>query len=111
MLKATQKNNIISITTPLGKDTLYLTHFTATEAISQLFSISVSMFTVGTQISLDSLVGKNVCITLRNAESNGAVRYFHGVVSHLESAGMRTAASDDAQNYIDYQAVIVPQMA
>nr|WP_235781804.1 phage late control D family protein [Shewanella vesiculosa] len=57
MLKATQKNNIISITTPLGKDVLYLTHFTATEAISQLFSISVSMFTVGTQISLDSLVG------------------------------------------------------
>ncbi|MFK3976111.1 type VI secretion system tip protein TssI/VgrG [Shewanella vesiculosa] len=111
MLKATQKNNIISITTPLGKDVLYLTHFTATEAISQLFSISVSMFTVGTQISLDSLVGKNVCITLRNAESDGAARYFHGVISHLESAGMRTAASDDAQNYIDYQAVIVPQMA
>ncbi|OBT11151.1 type IV secretion protein Rhs [Shewanella sp. UCD-FRSSP16_17] len=111
MLKATQKNNIISISTPLGKDTLYLTHLTATEAISQLFSINVSMFTVGTQISLDSLVGKNVCITLRNAESDGAARYFHGVVSHLESAGMRTAASDVSQDYIDYQAVIVPRMA
>ncbi|UJF20494.1 type VI secretion system Vgr family protein [Shewanella sp. OMA3-2] len=111
MLKATQKNNIISITTPLGKDTLYLTHFTATEAMSQLFSISASMFTVGTQINLENLVGKNVCITLRNAQSAGAVRYFHGVVSHIESAGMRTAASDVAEDYIDYQAVIVPRAA
>ncbi|UCX04446.1 type VI secretion system tip protein TssI/VgrG [Shewanella glacialimarina] len=111
MLKATQKNNIISITTPLGKDILYLTHFTATEAISQLFSISVSMFTVGKQINLESLVGKNVCITLRNAQSAGAVRYFHGVVSHIESAGMRTAASDVAEDYIDYHAVIVPRAA
>ncbi|PMG49476.1 type VI secretion system tip protein TssI/VgrG [Shewanella sp. 10N.286.52.B9] len=111
MLKATQKNNIISITTPLGKDTLYLTHFTASEAISQLFSISVSMFTIGTQIKLEDLVGKNVCISLRNAESDGAARYFHGVISHIESAGMRTAAADVAQDYIDYQAVIVPRAA
>ncbi len=111
MKKATQKNNIISISTPLGKDTLYLTHLSATEAISQLYAITVSMFTVGTTISLDGLVGKNVCVSLRNAESGGAIRYYHGVVSHLESTGMRTAAVDDAENYIDYQAVIVPTAA
>ncbi|WP_076418010.1 type VI secretion system tip protein VgrG [Colwellia sp. UCD-KL20] len=111
MQKATQKNNIISIATPLGKDTLYLTHLSGTEAISQLFSFTVSMFTVGTKIALDALVGKKVCVSLRNAESNGAIRYFHGVVSHLESAGMRTASSDEKENYIDYQAVIVPTAA
>ncbi|WP_159819885.1 type VI secretion system Vgr family protein [Colwellia sp. 20A7] len=111
MQKATQKNNIISISTPLGKDTLYLTHLSATEAISQLYSFTVSMFTVGTTISLDGLVGKNVCVSLRNAESGGAIRYYHGVVSHLESTGMRTAATDDVEDYIDYQAIIVPTAA
>lgn len=111
MQKATQKNNIISIDTPLGKDTLYLTHLSGSEAISQLYSFTVSMFTVGTKIALDALVGKKVCVSLRNAESNGAIRYFHGVVSHLESAGMRTASSDEKENYIDYQAVIVPTAA
>ncbi|WP_394203309.1 type VI secretion system Vgr family protein [Shewanella waksmanii] len=111
MLKATQANNIISIQTPLGKDALYLTHLSADEAISQLFSITVSMYAVGTSISLPSLVGKSVTIALRNAFSSGAVRYFNGVVSHMESAGMRTAASDVSEDYIDYQAVIVPAAA
>ncbi|WP_028773306.1 type VI secretion system Vgr family protein [Shewanella waksmanii] len=111
MLKATQANNIISIQTPLGKDALYLTHLSADEAISQLFSITVSMYAVGTSISLANIVGKSVTIALRNAFSSGAVRYFNGVVSHIESAGMRTAASDVSEDYIDYQAVIVPTAA
>ncbi|MBU2870493.1 type VI secretion system tip protein TssI/VgrG [Colwellia sp. E2M01] len=111
MQKATQKNNIISISTPLGKDTLYLTHLSATEGISQLYSFTVSMFTIGTTISLDGLVGKSVCVSLRNAESGGAIRYYHGVISHLESTGMRTAATDDVEDYIDYQAIIVPTAA
>ena len=108
MQKATQNNNIINISTPLGKDALYLTSFSANEAISQLFSFTASMYTIGTKISLDDLVGKPVCISLRNALSSGAVRYFHGIVSHIESGATRTAASDIQSEYTDYHAVIVP---
>ena len=111
MQKATQKDNIISIATPLGKDVLYLTHFSADEAMSTLFNYKVSMYTVGTKITLDGLVGKPVSISLRNAEGGGAVRYFHGVVSHIESTGMRTSDADVAEDYIDYQAIIVPSAA
>ncbi|WP_028865916.1 type VI secretion system tip protein TssI/VgrG [Psychromonas aquimarina] len=111
MQKATQKNNIISISTPLGKDTLYLTHFSAREAISQTFSLSASMYTVGTKITLDGLVGKPVCISLRNALSSGSIRYFHGIVSHIESSGSRTAAVDDKEDYTDYHLTILPSTA
>ncbi|WDE01191.1 type VI secretion system tip protein TssI/VgrG [Thalassomonas actiniarum] len=111
MQKATQENNVISIDTPLGKDVLYLTRFAAEESMSHPFSYQVMMFTVGTKIALKDLVGKKVCISLRNAEGSGDMRYFHGVVSHLESLGMRTSDSEVAQDYIDYRAVVVPSVS
>ena len=111
MQKATQENNVISIDTPLGKDVLYLTRFSADESMSHPFSYHVMMYTLGTQIALADLVGKKVCISLRSAEAGGAVRYFHGVVSHLESLGMRTSDTEVAQDYIDYRAVVVPSLS
>ncbi|WP_018693252.1 type VI secretion system tip protein TssI/VgrG [Algicola sagamiensis] len=107
MQKETQKNNVISIQTPAGKDTLYLTHFTANEGISDLFTISANMFTVDTQIAHEDLVGKPVTISLRNANGKGH-RYFNGVVSHLTSLGSRISDSTNKKNYIDYRATIVP---
>lgn len=114
MQKAQQTNNIISISTPLGKDDLYLTRFSATEAISQLFTISASMYTVGTKISLDDLIGQPVCIKLRKANKflfPIAPRYFHGVVSHIESSGSRTSSTDDKEDYIDYHLTIQPAIS
>jgi type VI secretion system secreted protein VgrG len=110
----TQDNNIISISTPLGKDVLYLTRFSATETMSQLFSISASTYTIGQQISLEDLIGQQVCITLR---SDGSTliplpdRYFNGVVSYIECSGSRTAASDVSEDYIDYHLTIQPTLA
>ncbi len=111
MQKATQKNNIISIETTLGKDKLYLTEFSAHEAMSEIYSFNAVMYTVGTQISLEKLVGTEVTVALRNTESSADVRYFHGVISYLESKGMRTSASDVAEQYIDYHATIVPAIS
>lgn len=107
MQKATQKNNVIQISTPAGKDALYLTRFVAQEAMSDLFVISANMYTIGGQISHEDLVGKPVSISLRNADG-GSERYYHGIVSHLVSNGSRTADVDEQKNYIDYQATIVP---
>ena len=110
----TQINNNISIHTPLGEDVLYLTRFSATEAISQLFSISASMYTVGTQINLDELIGQPVYISLRQGDKFFIPlppRYFHGVVSHIESSGSRTVDSSDKENYIDYHLTIQPTIS
>ena len=111
MQKASQDNNVISIATPLGKDVLYLTRFCANEAMSSPFSYHLMMYTVGTKITLDELVGKKICVSLRNDQGEEAIRYFHGVVCHLTSTGMRTSDSEVAQDYIDYQAVVVPAMS
>lgn len=107
MQKATQKNNVIQINSPAGKDALYLTRFVAQEAMSDLFVISANMYTIGGQISLDDLVGKPVSISLKNADGGGE-RCYHGIVSNLVSNGSRTADPDEQKNYIDYQATIVP---
>lgn len=107
----TQDNNIISISTPLGKDVLYLTRFSAQETMSQLFSISASTYTIGTRISLDDLIGQQVCITLRSSNLLIQNRYFNGVVSYIECSGSRTAASDISEDYIDYHLTIQPTVA
>jgi len=110
----TQDNNIISISTPLGKDVLYLTRFSAQETMSQLFSISASTYTIGTRISLDDLIGQQVCITLRSADGTLIPlpdRYFNGVVSYIECSGTRTSASDVSEDYIDYHLTIQPTVA
>jgi len=110
----TQDNNIISISTPLGKDVLYLTRFSAQETMSQLFSISASTYTIGTRISLDDLIGQQVCITLQSANEKLIPipdRYFHGVVSYIECSGSRVAASDISEDYIDYHLTIQPTAA
>ena len=110
MQKATQDKNVIQISTPAGKDALYLTRFVAQEAMSDLFVMSVSMYAIGQQIAHEDLVGKPVTIKVKNADGGGE-RYYHGIVSHLVSKGSRTAAIDEQKNYIDYQATIVPHAA
>jgi len=110
----TQDNNIISISTPLGKDVLYLTRFSASEAMSQLFSISASTYTNGTRISLDDLIGQQVFITLKSGENSLIPlpnRYFNGVVSHIECSGSRVSDPDLQEDYIDYHLIIQPTAA
>ena len=110
----TQDNNIISISTPLGKDVLYLTRFSAQETMSQLFSISASTYTIGQQISLDSLIGQEVCITLKSDDVSLIPlpdRYYHGIVSHIECSGSRVTAAGDNEDFFDYYLTIQPTAA
>ncbi|WP_151174097.1 type VI secretion system Vgr family protein [Pseudoalteromonas ruthenica] len=111
MQKATQDKNVIKITTAAGKDAFYLTSFNAAESMSELFVISANMFTIGSQVSHDAVVGKAAVIELRNAKGGGAARHFHGIVSQMVSLGTRTADKDEQKNYIDYQVTIVPVAA
>ena len=110
----TQFNNTITISTPLGDDVLYLTRFSAQEAISQLFSISASTYTLGTRISLDDLIGQPVSIKLKGGDSLLIPlpdRYFHGVVSYVECSGARTASAGENEDFLDYHLTIQPTAA
>ena len=110
MQNETQKNNVIQINTPLGKDALYLSRIVAQEAMSDLFVISASVYALGRQVSHEDLLGKPVSILMKSTD-NKTERYYHGIVSDLVSKGTRTADLTEKKNYIDYQAVIVPHAA
>ncbi len=108
MGKITQKGRLLSISTPLGEDFLLLRKLSATEGLSQLFSINVELLHeedkgVGkvTLIEPESILGKAVTISV--TQSAGEKRYFSGIISRF-SQGNR------AYNYSYYYATIVPHI-
>ncbi|GAA3918610.1 type VI secretion system tip protein VgrG [Litoribacillus peritrichatus] len=109
MLKATQDANTIKITTPLGKDTFYLTSFNSFECISQLFRHEVVMYTNGVEIDPKALIGKSVTVSLLMNQDGAVVeRFFNGIVSELRSLGQRTPNEAEGNLYRDYAATVVP---
>src|SRR5580700_2474674 len=77
----TQKDRIIAIDTPLGKDVLLLVGFAAHEGISHLFRISAELISENASIDFSKVIGKKVCIYLTLAD--GRQSYFNGHVSRF----------------------------
>ncbi len=76
----------MSIATPLGKDHLLINRFTATEGLSQLFSIDIELLHEETTVSFTptivdpaSLIGHSVTIFVSAAD--GSTREFSGMVN------------------------------
>lgn len=91
-MATTQDNRILKIATPLGKDFLLLDNFTATEGISQLFSITADLLHeendtsfAPTVIDPKSIVGKGVTITI--GSEDGTKRDFTGMVNRFVQGG------------------------
>jgi type VI secretion system secreted protein VgrG len=85
-MATTQDGRLMSIATPLGKDYLLVNRFTATEGLSQLFSIDIELLheenTVSfspTTVDPHSLIGQ--AVTLSIAASDGSTREFTGMVN------------------------------
>ncbi|MEP6903012.1 MAG: type VI secretion system tip protein TssI/VgrG [Actinomycetota bacterium] len=86
MAKTTQDGRLMSISTPLGKDYLLVNRFTATEGLSQLFSVDVELLheenTVSfspTTVDPHSLIGQAVTIFV--SAEDGSTREFSGMVN------------------------------
>ncbi len=86
-METTQDGRLMSIATPLGKDYLLINRFTATEGLSQLFSIDVELLhDEGKKLSFSpttvdphSLVGQPVTIFI--SADDGSTREFSGMVN------------------------------
>ncbi|MBK7708618.1 MAG: type VI secretion system tip protein VgrG [Acidobacteria bacterium] len=108
MATTTQDNRLLSIATPLGKDYVLISKFTATEGISQLFRIEAELlheendvsFTP-TKIDPQSLLGQGV--TIRVTSNDGATRDFSGMVSEY-AQGIRDV------RFTVYHITIVPHI-
>src|SRR5262245_5311819 len=102
MAKYTQANRPMEVTTPLGKDALLITGFSATEAISQLFEFHVDVLAENTtEVAFDKLLGQKVSVRLNIP--GGKERFFSGICNRV-SQGKR----DD--DFTGYRLVVVPQL-
>ncbi len=96
----TQDGRLIAIETPLGQDKLLLTSLAGEEAISALFAYEVDMLSTDHAISAESLIKRNVKMTI--SPSDGTPRVIHGMVAQLR---MGPLVSRDLRAY---SAQIVP---
>src|SRR5262245_44867433 len=80
-----QENRLLSVDTPLGKDVLLLAGFSGTEALSQLFSYRLEMFSTEENIKARDIVGKNVTWSVDMPDMDP--RYFNGFVSRFSAGG------------------------
>ncbi|ELR64593.1 VgrG protein [Photobacterium marinum] len=112
MEKATQDKNIISITTPLGKDVLYLTKFELQEGVSSLFSIQAFVYANNELVDVKSIVGKSVTIKIvYNLDGMLSERFINGIVSSARSTGSRATVVADGEKYQDYILKIEPNLS
>jgi type VI secretion system secreted protein VgrG len=95
----TQDDRIIAIETPLGDDVLLLQSFRGWEGISALFNYDLDLLSENPSIDFDSIVGKNVTISVELAD--GSERFFNGIISDFRQGGC------DA-TFTHYNATMVP---
>src|SRR5712691_1725477 len=95
----TQEQRLMSIKSPLGKDTLLLHSFSGHEGMSQLFHFSADFLSENHSISFKDIVGKQV--TLQIHHQGDDQRYWNGFVSRFAFVG-----GDNRFSY--YRAEIVP---
>lgn len=108
MAETTQDDRILSIATPLGKDYVLLSKFTAEESMSQMFRIEAELLHEETEsgyeptvIDPHSLLGQGVTITVTS--NDGVTRDFSGMVSEF-AQGMRDV------RFTVYNITIVPHV-
>lgn len=100
MANFTQTDRLLSVTTPLGADVLLLTTFTGREAMSQLFSYQLELFSEQNNIDPTQIVGKSVTWSIQRVREEP--RYFNGFVSRFSAGGRQL------QNVRSYRAEVVP---
>jgi type VI secretion system secreted protein VgrG len=101
MGKYQQQNHRIAVTTPLGKDKLYLKSFSGQEEFSRLFHYTLEMYCDDPWIAPQSIVGKSVTVALKPPV--GGERFFNGIVSRFSCLGT-------GDRYSAYRAEMVPSL-
>lgn len=90
---------LLAITTPLGKNALWVDELTGSEYVSNLFQFSLRLVSENGNIDFSKLVGKSA--TVRIKQPDGTERYWNGVISRLAQV-----AADDT--LFHYHAELVP---
>ncbi len=105
----TQENRLMAIETPLGKDVLLLTGFRGREAVSSPFSFELSLISENHGIAFESIIGKNVTVSLVLA--NGQERLFNGIVSRFSQGRGGGGETGSDPRFSHYAATMVPWLS
>jgi type VI secretion system secreted protein VgrG len=84
-LEATQANQPIAVTSPLGDDVLLFHSMNVSEQLGRLFQFDLDLLSNDPEIKLQDIVGQNV--TVRYLRPDGENRYFNGFVNQFSQAG------------------------
>ncbi len=84
-LEATQENQPIAVTSPLGDDVLLFHSMNVSEQLGRLFQFDLDLLSSDPEIKLQDIVGQNV--TVRYLRPDGENRYFNGFVNQFSQAG------------------------
>jgi type VI secretion system secreted protein VgrG len=86
MIAYLQADRSLTVTTPLGPDTLLLQGFTGQEAISQLFHFDLDLLAENRkEVPFDQLLGQNVTVQL--VLPRGKKRFFSGICKRVTQGG------------------------
>jgi type VI secretion system secreted protein VgrG len=96
----TQKQRLLTVSSPLGEDALLLTAFTGREEISRLFQFQLDLLSNNDAVAPADVVGQPVTWAVHDVDSGP--RFFHGHVNRF-AAGGKTL-----QGLRAYRADVVP---
>jgi type VI secretion system secreted protein VgrG len=93
----------LSITTPLGPDTLFVTTLRGREGLSQLFQFQLDLMAENrTVVAFDKLLGQKVTISILLPDSK-TKRFFTGICSRISQSGRDST-------FTTYRMEVVPQL-
>ncbi len=101
MASYSQANRPMKVTTPLGADALLLSGFSATEAVSAPFALSLNLLSEDDKIAGADLLRKPVSVSIKLA--SGDERVFHGLVRQFMQFGRE-------ERLITYRMEVVPAL-
>jgi type VI secretion system secreted protein VgrG len=96
----TQDGRSAELTTPLGKDVLVLTEFSASEGLNELFEYLIEGVSEQENIDFDKAIGQGCMIKMKT--DDGKTRIFHGVMTEAQWLGQA-----DKEIYL-YRVVLRP---
>ncbi len=99
MSDITQSERSVSVSTPLGGDTLAFMSMSASEEMSQLFEYELELLSERSDIDLNDMLGQSVTVRLETEENKD--RFFNGLVSRFSYAGTQ-------DRYYRYRASLRP---
>lgn len=99
--------DVLKVKTPLGDNALLLERFQGLERLSAPFEFTLDLLAAaGTEVDFKKLLGQPITVSIQR--SNGATRYFNGIIRRF-SEGEIVPGPQGQPTFYRYQAEMVPK--